>query len=72
MGKHKLRCGKVRADLGVHGPAMWLGLWGSQTLGHLGTAENGMGVGGLGTASSQGLGEGERGAPASPSGDDCP
>jgi hypothetical protein len=38
VGKCSLRCGKAEASLGVPKPAVRLELWGSQTLGHSGTA----------------------------------
>ena len=40
MRKHSLRCRKAGAGSGVPGPAMKLEPWGSQTLGHGGTAGN--------------------------------
>jgi hypothetical protein len=39
VGKCSLRCGKAGAGSKVPSPVRRLGLWGSQTLGHPGTAE---------------------------------
>lgn len=64
VGKRSQRCGKaVVGSGGVPGPVMRLGLWGSQTPGHSGTAgslgraETGVGGPRLGTATSWRPGE---------------